>query len=126
LIRYSHSDLQPLKGLNFYRLKIVDEDGKYTYSKTISVLTSTTTNHIAGLYPNPASDKLMVDLNLIKAERASIQVIDMTGRVISDRSAVLKAGLNNLEFDIHSIAKGQYMVRVSLSSGVLVRKFIKD
>jgi hypothetical protein len=126
LIRYSHSDLQPLKGLNFYRLKIVDEDGKYTYSKTISVLTSTTTNHIAGLFPNPASDKLMVDLNLIKAERASIQVIDMTGRVISDRSAVLKAGLNNLEFDIHSIAKGQYMVRVSLSSGVLVRKFIKD
>lgn len=124
--RYNHLDKNPNDGVNYYRLKVVDEDGKYTYSKIISVVTTTTASHISSLYPNPAQTTLHMDLNLAKAERASMQILDMTGRVVMERSALLQKGMNNVDFDLHAIAKGQYMIRVALSSGVLVSKFSKE
>lgn len=51
---YSYKDPVSFNGKLYYRLKMVDVDGKYTYSATVSL--TNTGNNGASLYPNPVSD----------------------------------------------------------------------
>jgi hypothetical protein len=53
---YSWLDENPFSGNNYYRLKIVSINGKYTYSKTVHVRNEETTNNIF-VYPNPLAGK---------------------------------------------------------------------
>jgi hypothetical protein len=48
---YSASDIQPYKGVNYYRLKMIDNNGKATYSGIAAVQFSSGKNIV--LYPNP-------------------------------------------------------------------------
>jgi hypothetical protein len=48
---YTTSDIQPNKGVNFYRLKMIDNNGKATYSRIAAVQFSSGKNIV--LYPNP-------------------------------------------------------------------------
>ena len=55
---YSFTDTQPFKGSNFYRLKQMDKDGAFTYSKVVSVYFDKLEKLF--IYPNPASDLLQI------------------------------------------------------------------
>jgi len=58
---YSSSDKQPANGINYYRLKTTDADGKYEYSKVLQIQFSTIPSATAGLYPNPCKDNLVIN-----------------------------------------------------------------
>lgn len=53
---YSTIDLNPFKSITYYRLKQVDLDGKFSYSKILS--NSITNNSSINIYPNPASNQI--------------------------------------------------------------------
>ena len=52
---YSYTDVQPKEGTNYYRLKMVDKDGSYTYSNVVSVV-FTAGNGGLTVYPNPVTN----------------------------------------------------------------------
>nr|MCU0340855.1 hypothetical protein [Spirosomataceae bacterium] len=56
---YVFTDAQPRIGANYYRLKQVDFDGKFSYSRIISVIVRT--NGEVALFPNPTAEKLRVE-----------------------------------------------------------------
>ncbi|HRI21584.1 MAG TPA: T9SS type A sorting domain-containing protein, partial [Panacibacter sp.] len=116
---YAYTDKLPLAGNNYYRLKQVDKDGKYSYSKTISI------NYIkpgsVQLYPNPAKDKLTVK-GLNGANTSSIAVLNIQGKQLLQFSA--KAA--TYSFSIGSLAPGTYMVRVKDDNGIATEKFVKQ
>ncbi|HVX48864.1 MAG TPA: M36 family metallopeptidase, partial [Chitinophagaceae bacterium] len=56
---YSFTDVSPLQGINYYRLKQVDRDGSFDYSEIRSLTFSSLTGAIA-VSPNPAKDKIAV------------------------------------------------------------------
>jgi len=123
---YDFTDKFALPGINLYRLRVVDVDNKYTYSHTVTVQTDVSSNSISALYPNPAAQELHVEVQVMKQERSSIQLIDMTGRVLSERAVTLNEGATVVDFSTASLAKGHYMIRIPLSSGVLISKFSKE
>lgn len=72
-------------------------------------------NGTVAVYPNPASDKLVVE-----AENVSkVQVIDINGRVVFEAE---RAG----SIDVSNLEAGVYMVRVICANGVSTTKIVKE
>ncbi len=78
---YSYTDHLPFSNITFYRLKLVDRDERFTYSKIIAVKDDKGKSLI--VFPNPAKDILFVQVSR-ENEHASIQVLDATGRKIKE------------------------------------------
>jgi hypothetical protein len=77
--RYQAPDTDPWTGLSYYRLKIVDEDGRFEYSKTISVSRYVTEMGSTLLYPNPNEGRqLFVECTNPAAH--VVAVYDLVGR----------------------------------------------
>ncbi len=116
---YAYTDKLPLAGTNYYRLKQVDKDGKFSNSKTINI--SYLKPGSIQLFPNPAKDKLTVK-GLNAAIISTIAVLDIQGKQLLQFTAKAAA----YSFSIGSLAPGTYMVRVKDDNGTKVEKFVKQ
>jgi hypothetical protein len=117
-LNYHFADPAPLRR-SYYRLKMVDLDGKYTYSQ-IRVLASES-NTIIYAYPNPAADELTIEgLNGSEA----IKVLDISGRaLIEGRNS---DGKNNKTLNIRPLPNGTYLIKIQMPDGSSVsQKVIK-
>ena len=59
---YNAYDAQPVKGINFYRIKQVDKDGNFKYSKTVSLKLNFNNTGVSVL-ANPFHNSLTVDFS---------------------------------------------------------------
>jgi uncharacterized protein YdbL (DUF1318 family) len=117
---YHFADPAPLQRRNYYRLKMVDLDGKYTYSQIR--VTASENSTIIYAYPNPAADELTIDgLNGSEA----IKVLDIFGRtLIEGRNS---DGKNKKILDIRPLPNGAYVINIQMPDGSLVsQKVIKE
>ena len=80
---YSFWDEQPVNGVNYYRLKMNDENGKHAYSKTVSAKVSSQTGITITAFPNPVRDDLTVRVSGIKGAGASVNITDVSGKIVS-------------------------------------------
>ncbi len=70
-------------------------------------------------WPNPANDVLNLSIDATEAYRASITLIDMTGRVaLQVPSALINVGENRMAIDLGTLAEGLYTVSVSSDKGI--------
>jgi len=96
----------------YYRLKVVDINGSYKYSNTISITLPVTKGAIT-VSPNPALNELKASVVSPVAGNAVWQIIDNTGRSIMYGNTLLKKGTNDLPISIKRLAAGTYYLRVS-------------
>jgi hypothetical protein len=96
---YDFTDNAPLIGLNYYRLKQLDTDGKSAYSPVIAL--EYIKNISIAIYPNPATHTL----NLVTNEEKTLpfSVANSLGQVVL-RGLVKTA----IEVDIQSLGAGLY------------------
>jgi len=90
-------DQYPSPGLNYDRLKQIDLDGAFTYSKIISV--QNRTKAVSIVYPNPASDFVFIGNKTWSPER--VVLTDRMGRTI--QSWVLHAGETSTQLHLLKI-----------------------
>jgi uncharacterized repeat protein (TIGR03803 family) len=76
------------------------------------------------VYPNPVHDKAYVSLSS-KAEAATIQIFDMSGRLVST-SVHRLAGKNNIEINTSTLQPGSYVVRVQSADTAASVKIIRQ
>jgi hypothetical protein len=74
------------------------------------------------LYPNPAESELTIDLTTLNEDSTSVQIIDLNGKVLLSK-LVSKSEL--VEFDITTLSKGIYTVRVAGERNIGSKRFIK-
>ena len=101
---YSIMDEQPLQGINFYRLKMVDADGKFTYSNIVAVKINA--DNKLQIFPNPAKRILFVEANG-NNENAIVQIVDGSGRKLKEMKVFLN-GETSFSVDISNLPKGIY------------------
>jgi hypothetical protein len=77
---YLTSDQQPNKGINYYRLKMTDNNGKVVYSKIAAVYFSNGKNII--LYPNPWQKGSDLNISNLNGELITIDFYSPDGRLI--------------------------------------------
>ena len=109
----------------YYRLRVVDNDGKYNYSKIISVNLDQPENSFS-VYPNPVDNYAIVNLYSDKPGSGVIRLIDEAGRQILTKSFTVMAGNNNLTVDqLGHLPKGIYVVQVMLNNNLYNQKIVK-
>jgi hypothetical protein len=81
------------------------------------------TNAIALVYPNPATDKLTVSLNGSVSGKVTVSIVDITGRIVSEQAY---NAADKIELNIASLAKGSYMVKVTSDSAQSVQRVVKN
>jgi Secretion system C-terminal sorting domain len=104
-VYYSSQDGSLQNGTTYYRLKMVDNDGRFVYSKTIQVQY----NKIAGalslqLYPNPASDRIQV---AHPASQDGVLMIFSSGGTLVKR-VMPNSNATQTSLTINTLAKGFY------------------
>lgn len=112
---YTATDESPEAGINYYRLKMVDQDGDYAYSKIITV--KATGISALRLYPNPSISSVNMDFNASEAGKDMVQVYDASGRIIQSQSIIISKGPNRIQVNTASLAQGSYIIRFA-SSGL--------
>jgi hypothetical protein len=113
LVNYDYTDEYPWKGVNMYRLKMIDTDETFAYSRIRSVKINRDEN--LTLYPNPTVDKLTLVVDDI-SQVQRIQLNDITGKVVFSREKNASASLSS-EIDLKNLASGYYVVKITRQEG---------
>ena len=109
----------------YYRLRIVDNDGKYTYSNIIPVKLDQPENSFS-VYPNPVDNYAILNLYSDKSDNGMLRLIDNSGRQILTRSITITNGNNSIMVDqLGYLPKGIYIIQVMVSNNLYNQKIIK-
>jgi hypothetical protein len=120
LTAYSFVDFAASKqAIRYYRLKMVDFDGKYKYSNTIKIADENAATEVV-VYPNPTTEKISITNSNLNFAAVSYKVINLTGDIVK----VGTASVN--EINVSELAAGMYMLSVIDEANEAVTvKFIK-
>jgi PKD repeat protein len=102
----------------FYRLKMVDKDGKYRYSNIEVLKWADLQNSKVSITPNPFNNYIQVT-TLLKISQ--VQLIDNSGHVLAS-----SASLNSGRFNVPAVPTGMYYLRIYTSEGVITEKVMKQ
>lgn len=120
--QYSFHDLDLRSGVSYYQLEQVDYDGASTRSDIIAVDRTSVRESIITVYPNPADQILHIEM-LHELENGVIQLIDAQGSVLAEQGLDAQSG-THVQFDLHSVNAGFYLVRLIESDGAMTTKKI--
>ncbi|MEO7264631.1 MAG: hypothetical protein ABIW38_06945, partial [Ferruginibacter sp.] len=108
-LNYLFIHRQPVEGNNYYRLKMIDIDGQFTYSPVITINIIFNIAKITAL-PNHVVDYLQLSIDAPEIEKITIRIYNAIGTFITSKSIALKKGCNFLSWDIHNFNKGYYFI----------------
>jgi hypothetical protein len=117
---YAAVDFAPVEGTNFYRLRQVDLDGKFSFSSVRKV----NYNFISGgvsVYPNPSRGFVNVLVNPT-SNKVNYTISNMTG--VSLQSGVLLSDGNVNRINIQGLPAGVYMLQVRDEKGVSTKRIM--
>jgi hypothetical protein len=108
---YSLLDSNPSNGINYYRLKMIDLDDTYEYSRIESIRVNVDLD-MSYIYPNPIVDIIHVkSINWKVVDR--IKVLDLKGKVMYQGPG--NNGVNGIQ--VQGLAKGIYILNITLKDG---------
>lgn len=110
LSSYSFSHVDPVNGENLYRLKMIDLDETFAYSRIVSL--NFGGDGSISFYPNPATDLLQINIKEWN-KVVAVKMIDMNGRTAYSS---LSAGLHKT-IDVRSLSQGMYLVEIRKADG---------
>jgi hypothetical protein len=127
---YDHADpVEDPYQSYYYRLVTEDVDGKVEYSGIRLVRRDR--NTLAGVltvYPNPFASVINVDLESLGENEVKMEVFDMLGKKVYDKSVILEDGTNTAQIGDFGGRQGLYLLRVTDAGGAVLlnRKMIRE
>lgn len=111
----------PQSNMVFYRLKMVDVDGRFEFSKIVSLALSLTQNK-ALVYPNPVRNILKLKLYEPLFTNSNMTITDASGRTLI--STTLAAGKTEVETKVNNLATGRYFILIKNNKQNIRESFI--
>ena len=108
-VDYTFIDENPYSGINYYRLKQLDYDGVYEYSKVVKV-DYKSQNGFFSVFPNPSNGRINLQYSHSFEEDIEVKIIDNTGRIIQDY--LLRSPIVNQIIDIENSGMYQVLIKV--------------
>ncbi|HLG35896.1 MAG TPA: T9SS type A sorting domain-containing protein [Bacteroidia bacterium] len=119
-LNYFFDDVQPASGINYYRLKQIDYDGKFEYSKIIAVR-----NNPSGIpcfvFQSELSGNFI--LKCSQQENAQAQILNVDGRILK---VINITGNSENKIDLQNFDRGTYILRIIDEKNILNFKLIKN
>ena len=123
---YEFEDKNPFNGVNYYRVKSIDNDGETSISSPIAVNFDLGLENSVLVYPNPTSKTLFSSFYSKEKQLTTLQIISMQGKIEIQRFFSSEIGLNNFSLDVSKITSGTYLLKVSNKTLNKTFKFIKN
>ena len=110
----------------YYRLKIVDLNGKFSYSKIIILRLNEIYNEKFGVYPNPFIDNLKISITTSQDINAQYRILSFDGKEILSEKVFLQKGINIvIAKDLYQLASGIYFFEINTGINKYLKKIIK-
>lgn len=115
---YQFTDKTPFAGVNYYRLKMIDKDGKFSFSpiKSITFQTGVSVN----ISPNPAHSIVSIEFGKDQLSTVDISVMDITGKIIFKTNTNTKAYTLN----VSQWSKGLYIIQIKNGGSITNHKLL--
>ncbi len=106
---YTYTHNKPVNGNNYYQLRQVDFDGKETLSE---IVVAKFEDESISVFPLPASTEATVYLHSSANESGTLQVYDISGRLVHSNDIQLTVGDNYLNLNCENWLAGHYMIQL--------------
>jgi choice-of-anchor A domain-containing protein len=115
---YNFSDLKPQNKANLYRLKMIDLDGSFAYSRMINI--NFDFSEAITVYPNPVAEKLSINTNTLVGV-SGVEVTDYAGKVLVSQP------YDGKDIVVKNWPAGLYLIKLTGLSGVIgTYKIVKN
>ncbi len=121
---YAFTDEKPVVGTNYYRLRMLDTDGKFDFSPIRTAILRGPDLDKFAIYPNPASRSVTVDFVTNRKGRVEIELVDVTGKIILKTQTASDIGTNLFPVNVSKIAEGTYFLKMTDGQTVSVQRLV--
>jgi len=122
---YSYKDNNPVQGISFYRLKELDIDGHFIYSKQLLVMMQQSKTVLLQNSPNPFSQSTSVAFRLPEKSFTTLKVYNMQGMEITTLvSKQLDSGNYSIAFDGSGLPAGTYIYTLRYGQQVVTKTML--
>lgn len=110
--QYRILDSFPISGINYYRVRLIEFDGKTNLSKVLAV----NNQHFqVSVYPNPAQDIISIQTN---ADLQGVSLFDAAGKSVR----IIKGNIHSIP--VQKLNSGMYFLKIKLNDGSIVNRQI--
>jgi len=122
---YSLTDASPLK-IAYYRLKQVDWNSNFTYSKMVAVrFNGNLPDEKLQVYPNPTKDMVTIQAAGLPSGAVSIEVRSILGHVLLTEHFLEQTQLTTYNINLKNFAAGTYFITLKSSSKTISERVVK-
>ncbi|NOT38158.1 MAG: T9SS type A sorting domain-containing protein [Saprospiraceae bacterium] len=125
--QYSYEDYNIGKaGRYYYRVKQIDHDGWFTYSKMVSILLTKESSQLTmNIYPNPVDKELTIDYHLNTNDDVEFTLYDELGKYVNSNliSGSRKSGAHTEYLNTQNLLPGSYYIQIKTTQGLVNKKF---
>jgi cytochrome c peroxidase len=121
---YSVRDEKLQNGIQFYRLKQTDFDGRSTYSKVVSVNVESNGKGSFKLYPNPVTNWVSIAFDdLPKEKDGELRLVNSAGQVVLTQKIT---DISQQQIDISRLPKGVYWFNLTVGNRIWTQQLVKN
>jgi hypothetical protein len=114
---YNYIDNGLKNGINYYRLKMIDADGKITYSRTVAIINEVNGVLLVSLIPTVITNTAALTITSSKEQKLDIVIADIQGRVMQKQNYTIAAGNTSIQLSAEHLAAGVYQLIGITSEG---------
>jgi len=113
-------------GTYSYRLKQIDNDGDYEFSKTIGInISSPITVELKQNFPNPFNPSTTISFTLPESGNVSLEIYSPTGEEVATLvNGYMEAGIYQFNFNAKDYPSGIYVYRLNTNKNALTKKML--
>ncbi|MGN6541029.1 MAG: T9SS type A sorting domain-containing protein [Ginsengibacter sp.] len=121
--KFTDDLLENKSGNVYYRLKMVDNHNKVSFSKTIRL--SVNENWKVSIFPNPVIDNMQISVYAPSNENVDLAIYDASGRLMRQMNTNISKGNSKINLaHFQNWPTGIYSVKVISGKNVFVDKFV--
>jgi len=123
--KYKFTDLHPLNGLSYYRLKQTDNDGAFDYLDLKTVNRDKLIDEDLSIYPNPLTgNQLRVYFNDLQKQELTLSIMDLSGKVWYSKTITVGSNGEYVADLTGKLTAGVYSVFVQTQTKQYTRKLV--
>ncbi|MFZ1705262.1 MAG: SdrD B-like domain-containing protein [Saprospiraceae bacterium] len=111
-------------GVYYYRIKQVDLDGRYSFSKTVSIRNNRELN--ISVFPSPAVQNTNLSIQLPSDMDVTVELFDVSSRKVATLSELnrFEKGVHEFQFDVSNLKSGVYTMTIKIDDQVITEKLV--
>jgi hypothetical protein len=122
---YQFEDLQPLSGVNYYRLRVLDNNSSVQYSPVVAIRSENNQNSFQ-VYPNPVSGKIVnIAIEAKESGNYYIGIYSLQGQLLQQEQRPISANGSILQIQLKAqTTPGLYLLKMTDNKGSIFKQMI--